>query len=59
MEPQESTGDYTYIYIYMYIYIYVLEPCWGSLGFKLEVLEVQIEGLGGLLESMLDLVEHK
>ena len=39
--------------------IYVLEPGWGSLGSKLEVLEVQIGGLGGLLGSMLNLVARR
>ena len=37
----------------------LLESCWGLLGSKLGVLEVQVGGLGGLLGSMLDLVGHK
>ena len=36
-----------------------LEPCWGVLGSKLVVWEVQVGGLGGFLGSMLDLVGHK
>ena len=36
-----------------------LEPCWGVLGSKLGVWEVQVGGLGGFLGSMLDLVGHK
>ena len=36
-----------------------LEPCWGLLGSKLGVVEVQVGGFGAFLGSMLGLGGHK